>query len=632
MLQHTGHLIDVLGQFTRIHRHGAAVPGQAHLGGDRPDRGGVVSRDDAAAHTLVTEPGQRLLGIGADAFRADHQRHRPGLREQPRLVRQRRLLGPIGPHRRLHAVGGKMRHQQDTVAVGGVGVGLAQDIGVVAVQRRQDDLRRAHVPQPSGHGERRRLARLARGRADQPVPLLGVGDGTPFAGRGERDARLDAGGHVSPLPQRLKDRPAGAVGLLLVGQVVQRLQYAVLLRMSGGLIRARGRRISIQHDQTVERDAAVGDGAGLVQVQTVHAGERLHRFEFLHQRVLARQADCGEREVQRGEQHQAFGDHAHHARHGRDDGLAPFAGGDGHAPSADGVDLRPDEQRAQGHDQEGHEFQDGVDALVQVGDGFLVDLGLGGQRGRVAVLAHGVDANERHAGHRGGPRVDLVPLGFADRARLAGQHRLVELQPPAFDDLRVRRHLLAGTDPHDVVEHDLVVRHLDVPALAAHQEVRRHQDRELVQGALGAQLGDDADAGVDDDDEAEHRVTPGPGNQHQHHGRQDDAVEQGEDVGPDDLRQRTRRGILDLVGPPGFHTGLDLGTAQAALGGGGHGGGVIGCAHVILCVSCVQRSLSIIGRSRPAMVHIYPDSSLSVPRPPSSAGVMSRCVSRRPTC
>ena len=47
-------------------------------------------------------------------------------------------------------------------------------------------------------------------------------------------------------------------------------------------------------------------------------------------------------------------------------------------------------------------------------------------------------------------------------------------------------------------------------------------------------------------------------------------------------------------------------TAQAALGGGGHGGGVIGCAHVILCVSCVQRSLSIIDRSRPAMVHIYP--------------------------
>ena len=79
---------------------------------------------------------------------------------------------------------------------------------------------------------------------------------------------------------------AGTVRLLLVRQVEQ------------GLLGVRFILIVIEHPQLVERDATVGDGAGLIKVQAVDARQRLHRFELLHQRVLARKAHGRNREVQ----------------------------------------------------------------------------------------------------------------------------------------------------------------------------------------------------------------------------------------------------------------------------------------------------------------------------------------------
>ncbi len=69
----------------------------------------------------------------------------------------------------------------------------------------------------------------------------------------------------------------------------------------------------VQHAYYVEHDAAIGDRAALVEIEAVHPAERLHGFEFLHERVLAGQTDGGDREVERGEQYEAFGDDADHA-------------------------------------------------------------------------------------------------------------------------------------------------------------------------------------------------------------------------------------------------------------------------------------------------------------------------------
>ena len=98
---------------------------------------------------------------------------------------------------------------------------------------------------------------------------------------------------------------------------------------------------------------------------------------------MASKPHGGHREVQRGQQHEALRNHAHHAGDRGDHGLPPFAGGERRIPSADRVNLRENQQNAQRHHEEGHELQNRVDALVQVGHGLLIDLGLSGERGGI---------------------------------------------------------------------------------------------------------------------------------------------------------------------------------------------------------------------------------------------------------
>ncbi len=128
---------------------------------------------------------------------------------------------------------------------------------------------------------------------------------------------------------------------------------------------------AIQHAYFVEHDAAVVTVPVLSRFRQSTRAKGFHGFELLHERVLACQTDGGEREVERGEQYEAFGDHADHASHGGHHGGTPLAGGDGYIPTADRVHLRPDEQHAQRYDEEGHEFEDGVDALVRSDTVFL---------------------------------------------------------------------------------------------------------------------------------------------------------------------------------------------------------------------------------------------------------------------
>ena len=367
--------------------------------------------------------------------------------------------------------------QQHAVAVVCGIVDQSKNVGVIAIQVGQHDFRRAHRPYRAVIGNR-----------------------APFACRRERNARRNGTGGESLLAQSVENRQSGAVRLSFVRQVVQRLFHGMFVNGIGS--------DAIQHAYFVEHDAAVGDGAGFVEVQAVHACEGLHGFELLHERVLACQTDGGEREVERGEQYEAFGDHADHASHGGHHGGTPLAGGDGYIPTADRVHLRPDEQHAQRYDEEGHEFEDGVDALVEVGHSLFVDLRLRGQGGGIAVRADRVDLDQGHAGDRGGSGIDVVAFVLAHGARFASEHGFVEFQTPGAHDLRVGGNLFAGADPHEVAEHDFVVRHFDVLAVASYEIVGGYEDGKLVERSFGFQFGDDADAGVDEDDEAEHGVSP----------------------------------------------------------------------------------------------------------------------------
>ena len=104
-------------------------------------------------------------------------------------------------------------------------------------------------------------------------------------------------------------------------------------------------------------------------------------------------------------------------------------------------------------------------------------------------------------------REHLVARGLVERVALAGEQRLVDLEPVGGAHDAVARDLVAGAQLEQVVEHD----HrrdrdlLDVP-VAHDPGTRRVQHRELVERPLGPHLLEDADGGVGDEDDAERGV------------------------------------------------------------------------------------------------------------------------------
>ncbi len=110
-------------------------------------------------------------------------------------------------------------------------------------------------------------------------------------------------------------------------------------------------------------------------------------------------------------------------------------------------------------------------------------------------MPDGDEAARQHVG------ADLLVDGIG----LAGQQRLVDLEALGLDDVAVDDDLVAGTEFDDVVEDDLVGRQRGHRSVAPDHRLRLADDGELVERALGAQLLDDPDAAVGDDEQAEHR-------------------------------------------------------------------------------------------------------------------------------
>ncbi len=136
------------------------------------------------------------------------------------------------------------------------------------------------------------------------------------------------------------------------------------------------------------------------------------------------------------------------------------------------------------------------------------------------------------------------------RIGLTGQQRLIQLQALGAHDSSVGRHLVAGPQLQEVVEHDR--RHVDLgrDPVAHSTRRRRAQYGQLIQLPFGKQLLDDPDQRVEDDDQSEQAVGRRPEHEDQHEHRAQNRVESGQDVGPDDLEQgptRTFRGVVDLA-------------------------------------------------------------------------------------
>ena len=101
------------------------------------------------------------------------------------------------------------------------------------------------------------------------------------------------------------------------------------------------------------------------------------------------------------------------------------------------------------------------------------------------------------------PDITIVTRVFRDRVGLAGEQGFVDLQVVVLEDFPVDDDLISGTELDDVVEHHLVGQQRLGAGLPAHQRFRLTDDGQLVQRLFGAQLLNDADAAVGDDQQTE---------------------------------------------------------------------------------------------------------------------------------
>ena len=282
-----------------------------------------------------------------------------------------------------------------------------------------------------------------------------------------------------------------------------------------------------EFDDVRDAHPAFGKGARLIGADHVDAGQSLDGGQLLHQTPALTEPDDADRERDRGEQHQALGHHRHQRTHRPQHGLPPAG--------VRGEQLRVDRQQAGRHQQVGDELQDSVNAAAQFGFhqselagllGQLAGIGLRADLGRAVGAGAGDDETARH--HR-------IAGVLADRVRLAGQQRFVDLQVLLFEDLAVDDDLVPGAELDDVVKDHLTGHQRPSPGLPAHQGFRLSDDRQLVQGLFCPDLLDYPDHTVGDDEQAEQPVDDRTRRQHDHQQHAQDRIDPGENVGPDDV-------------------------------------------------------------------------------------------------
>src|SRR5829696_10501291 len=320
-----------------------------------------------------------------------------------------------------------------------------------------------------------------------------------------------------------------------------RLERAVSLPGRGGECAQRtlrGARAALVGDLDAdELQGAVGERPGLVDADRVHGGKRLRRRHLLDERVLAREADRGDRERDAHQQHESL----------RDQGDEPRGGLLRRLTEGRVVEREDDEEdHRDRREREARRLEHRVHLDLKRRRRMAELPRLARDLLRVAVLAHRVELVV--AGARDRERAGEHPVGraLADPVRLAGQERLVDRESARVDKRAVGDELVAGLDADDVAGDDLVRRQLDDAAVADDPGARRDQEREPVQGLLGLQLLANPDRGVDDGDQPEKSIRPEAEREDQDEEDADDRVEQRQDVGGDDARDRAARGRLGL--------------------------------------------------------------------------------------
>ncbi len=154
---------------------------------------------------------------------------------------------------------------------------------------------------------------------------------------------------------------------------------------------------------------------------------------------------------------------------------------------------------------------------------------------------------------------------LGDRIGLASEQGLVDLQTLGLDDRAVDDELVAGAEFDDVVEDDLVRRQRRYRPIAPNRRPGLADDGEPIERAFGADLLDDSDPAVGDDEQAEHPVDDGAGGEDDRQQHPEDRVDPSEHVGLGDLYDGARCPFGYVVGRATGHPFGDLGGAESAL-------------------------------------------------------------------
>ena len=189
--------------------------------------------------------------------------------------------------------------------------------------------------------------------------------------------------------------------------------------------------------------------------------------------------------------------------------------------------------------------------------------GLGGELAGVGVVADRRRLETTRARDDEAAGEHLIAGLLVDRIRLAGEQRLVDLERGCRPHDAVGGDLVTGAELDEVVEHDIVHRDLVHLAVAHDTHLWLAEHGELVEGALGAHLLDDADERIAHQHDAEQRVLRMPDREDHHEQHAQDGVEAREDVRPQDLAEGATRSLAAGVGLAPFDALSDLGFGEA---------------------------------------------------------------------
>ena len=501
---------QVLGKVARVHEASGRTVGrrQARLGCQRADRRRVVARNDAHVHALRAEVVKSLGRVLAQVLLQRHEGgHRP---TRGQLVVDHGLV--------------RTNQRHDAGPLSGNGAHPLQENRVRRHGLVDNELGRTQDP------------RLASGPPRAPL-----------AGRGEGNGPLDTLDSPGPLGsiQVLPDRLGSGIGTV-----------------------ARGAREGTHHRLRVPRnhvdlahpDATRRQRARLIQAQAIDAGQHLDGRKLLNEDAPACQRRRSDREIHRREQHQALGDHADDGGDRQDEGLAPIP-----ARAAGDTVLRVKGQRNDREQHDGDDLQHAVDRHLNLGHG----TGEGARLLRQALRVHALTDRRRHhaprAGHDARARKQLIALFLLDGTRFAGEQRLVDLEARGGQDRPVHAHLIAERQLDNVVEHDVASRNDRQGPIAQDTRLRGIHDRQRIQGALCAQLGDDTNHGIDNHHAAEDAIAQVTEQQHDDRRAHDDRVKERQHVLSNDRCHGTRRAVLHAVNRAASDALRDLCRTQAAL-------------------------------------------------------------------